>query len=301
LAQGDYAAGWSDYGWRVRCRGLGRSANLPAWDGSPAASQRVVLLGDNSISETLLLLRYLKPLADRQVNFVLDLPAAVAPLVGASEYRRYLPEGDSPAPPNVQAHLIQLPSLFGTTPQSIPEIPYLDIEAERLDAWRTRLKNYKGLRVGLARLSEPTDPLAGARALPTHFADALRDLPGVQLFALEPGAWAESASPPIDACALTGEADPAGTTHSLAETAALVQALDLVIAADGPIAHLAGALGANVWVALSHGPDWCWMQNLDRSPWYPSARLFRPTPESDWSELISRIRTEVAQLAAAPR
>jgi hypothetical protein len=150
-------------------------------------------------------------------------------------------------------------------------------------------------------LGEPTDPLAGARALPIHIADALCDLPGVQLFALEPGAWTESASPPIDPYTLPGDEHSVGAEHSLAETAALVRALDLVIAADGPIAHLAGALGANVWVALSHGPDWCWMQNFDRSPWYPSARLFRPTPESSWDELIARIRSEVAQLAAAPR
>jgi len=299
LAQGDYAAAWSDYGWRVRCRGLARSANLPTWDGS--SEQTVHLLCDSSASETLLLLRYVKPLAEREVNFVLDVPAALAPLVGA-ELRKYLPEADSPTAANVQSHLAQLPGLFRTTPQSIPSaIPYLEVDRARADAWRSRLESHKGLCVGIARLSEPTDPLAGARLLPVRIAEALGDLPGVQLFSLEPGAWSESASPPIDPYALANDAHSAGSEPGLAEAAALMGALDLVIAADGPMAHLAGALGANVWVALSHGADWCWMQNIDRTPWYPGARLFRPTADGGWDELIARIRGEVAQLAAGPR
>jgi len=299
LAQGDYAAAWSDYGWRVRCRGFARSVNLPAWDGS--SDERVHLLCDKSASETLLLLRYAKLLAERDVNFVLDVPAALVPLV-AAELRKHLLEADSAQAANVQCQLAQLPGLFRTTPQSIPsEIPYLEVDRARADAWRARLESHKGLRVGLARLSEPTDPLAGARELPIHIADALGDLPNVQLFALEPAAWSESASPPIDPYAPAKGELSTGAEPGLAEAAALMGALDLVIAADGPMAHLAGALGANVWVALSRGADWCWMQNIDRSSWYPAARLFRPTAEGGWDELIARIRSEVAQLAASPR
>jgi ADP-heptose:LPS heptosyltransferase len=78
-----------------------------------------------------------------------------------------------------------------------------------------------------------------------------------------------------------------------AETAALIESLDLVITVDTSVAHLAGALGKPVWILLPHAPDWRWLLGRNDSPWYSSARLFRQTTAGDWPGTLSRVMAEL--------
>jgi ADP-heptose:LPS heptosyltransferase len=75
----------------------------------------------------------------------------------------------------------------------------------------------------------------------------------------------------------------------LVDTAAVMENLDLVIVADMSLAHLAGAVGAPVWVALPFAADWRWTSGRDDSPWYPSMRLFRQRRRGDWDEVFARM------------
>jgi ADP-heptose:LPS heptosyltransferase len=79
----------------------------------------------------------------------------------------------------------------------------------------------------------------------------------------------------------------------MADTAAVLRCLDLVISVDTAVAHLAGALGGLVWVALSYAPDWRWLMNREDSPWYPTMRLFRQNRFGDWSNVFERIEAEL--------
>jgi ADP-heptose:LPS heptosyltransferase len=82
------------------------------------------------------------------------------------------------------------------------------------------------------------------------------------------------------------------------DTAAIMKSLDLVVTCDSAIAHLAGALDLPVWIAVSAGSQWRWMRNRADSPWYPTARLFRQTRLSDWSDVMARVAENLATLAA---
>jgi ADP-heptose:LPS heptosyltransferase len=82
------------------------------------------------------------------------------------------------------------------------------------------------------------------------------------------------------------------------ETAALMSALDLIVTSDTSVAHLAGALGLPVWVALHAAPEWRWLLERGDSPWYPTMRLFRQRAPGDWLELFERLAREVGELAA---
>ncbi|MGO9939945.1 MAG: glycosyltransferase family 9 protein [Terracidiphilus sp.] len=81
--------------------------------------------------------------------------------------------------------------------------------------------------------------------------------------------------------------------RNLAETAALLAMLDLVITTDTCIAHLAGAMGKPVWILLPHLADWRWMEKVETTPWYPTARLFRQQSSGDWAGMLERVSAEI--------
>ncbi|HEX7380170.1 MAG TPA: glycosyltransferase family 9 protein, partial [Pirellulales bacterium] len=85
--------------------------------------------------------------------------------------------------------------------------------------------------------------------------------------------------------------------NSFLDTAAVLANLDLHICCDTSLAHLAGALGVPVWVALPFAPDWRWLLDREDSPWYPTMRLFRQRREGDWSDVFERIAAAARQLA----
>jgi hypothetical protein len=85
-------------------------------------------------------------------------------------------------------------------------------------------------------------------------------------------------------------------TGAFMDTAAIMMNLDLVICCDTAIAHLAGALGVPVWVALPLVPDWRWLLERDDSPWYPTMRLFRQTRYASWDDVFGRIAEELANV-----
>ena len=90
--------------------------------------------------------------------------------------------------------------------------------------------------------------------------------------------------------------NPAARLGDFADTAALTAQLDLVIAVDTSVAHLAGALGRPLWVLLPFSPDWRWLLGRDDSPWYPTARLFRQSRTEDWAGVIDAVCRELVRL-----
>jgi ADP-heptose:LPS heptosyltransferase len=83
------------------------------------------------------------------------------------------------------------------------------------------------------------------------------------------------------------------------ETAAMISCLDLVIAVDTSVAHLAGALAKPTWIVLPYAPDYRWLLDRDDSPWYPTVRLFRQTAARDYAEVLDRVRAELMARVAA--
>ena len=120
----------------------------------------------------------------------------------------------------------------------------------------------------------------------------LASLPGVRLVSLQKGFGSEQIAtvdfPVLD---LSGRLDE--VAGPFMDTAAVIRNLDLVVTADTAIAHLAGALGVPVWLALQFSPDWRWLQGRDDSPWYPTMRLFRQTTFGEWPDVFERIAKAV--------
>jgi ADP-heptose:LPS heptosyltransferase len=123
--------------------------------------------------------------------------------------------------------------------------------------------------------------------------EPLLRLRGAHFFSLQLGAAAAQ----LDAAGLD-IADLRPEIEDMADTGALISQLDLVIAADTSVAHLAGALGKPVWVMLPYAPDWRWLLDREDSPWYPTMRLFRQAELGDWGPVVAKVRDALDSLLA---
>ncbi|WP_330995697.1 glycosyltransferase family 9 protein [Burkholderia territorii] len=193
---------------------------------------------------------------------------------------------------------MSLPMAFDTRVDTIPAaIPYLQADVERVRYWRERFSQHGAFsrlrRVGLVWAGDPRPDQPGANTIDgrrsfraSAYLPLLR-LPGITFVSLQKG---DLTRPQLyDLPPELRPLDLMGEVRDFADTAALIECLDLVITVDTSVAHLAGALGKPVWILSRFDGCWRWLQNRDDSPWYPTARLFRQTRPGDWDGVIERV------------
>jgi rfaE bifunctional protein nucleotidyltransferase chain/domain len=305
LAQGDYQRGWPEYESRwKKPETKTRSLPEPRWDGSPLTDKTILLWCEQGIGDTFQFLRYAFQVKKRGATVWLECPDALVSLLATCPgVDRVLPEG-APLPPGFHCHapLMSLPFLCGTTLANVPaEIPYLRADAAEVDRWHRQLSASPHLKIGVTWQGNPKHRYDRHRSFSVHWLRTLTTLEGVELYSLQKGFGAEELKtvrfPITD---LRGQLDELGGTFL--NTAAAIQALDLIITCDSAVAHLAGALGVPVWIPLSALSDWRWLRDREDTPWYPTMRLFRQPKLGEWASVFQRIRTEVESLRdARPR
>jgi ADP-heptose:LPS heptosyltransferase len=169
---------------------------------------------------------------------------------------------------------------------SIPDqVPYLLAESHEVERWRERLGTDEDIKVGITWAGSKTHKLDRKRSLPAELLAPLGKIPGVRFISLQKDRKEEATSK-LSGLSLT---DWTAELYDLANTAALIANLDLVISVDTAVAHLAGAMGKTIWVLLPEVPDWRWMMDRDDSPWYPTMTLFRRGKKESWAEPIRRV------------
>ena len=292
LLLGNLERGWAELEWRWRLKG--RSVRpLPRWDGSSLAGKTILLHAEQGLGDTIQFIRYAALVKERGATVVVECqPALLGVLTGCPGIDRLVPEGCPVPECELQAGLFSLAGLFGTTLPSIPaKVPYLVADPARVNQWRKRLAGVSGSKVGICWQGSPYHKNDRQRSVPLAQFEPVAEVPGVRLVCLQKGLgheqWDTLAGrwPTVN---LPIQAE--GPSPGWVETGALLSALDLVITVDTAVAHLAGALGVPVWVALPFAPDWRWLLGREDSPWYPSMRLFRQTQRGDWADVFQRIK-----------
>ncbi len=191
--------------------------------------------------------------------------------------------------------MLSLPLALGTTLATIPaEAPYLHADPAEATAWGTRLiaLGKPGARIGLVWAGNPRKhlPVSSAtdrrRSMPPDRLAPLFDLPGFHFVSLQKDGPAAPARFPLT--------DFMPEMTDLADTAALIANLDLVIAVDTAVAHLAAALGKPVWLLNRFDSCWRWFVGRSDSPWYPTLRIFRQPRSGDWDAVIDSVCAELA-------
>jgi hypothetical protein len=292
LALGDFAPGWLEYEWRNQTE-AGKTA-LPAmtsaaWNGMRIPNGRLLMIGDQGYGDTIQFARYIPMLAERCAELVLGSSAEMAPLLanmpGVAQYCHRWTDVPGHA---AHCRLSSVPGLLHTTLETIPaDIPYLSADPARVAVWREQLDARLpagARRIGLAWIGRPTHPNDRRRSLPLARLAPLGTVGGASFVSLQkPVPQSDDASLSL----FPGLADISGELADFGETAAVIANLDLVIAADTAVVHLAGALGKPVWILLPKAADWRWMLERSDSPWYPTARLFRQKVPGAWDPVIA--------------
>lgn len=308
LSVGDYQRGWREYEWRWRMPDAPRARALPPrWRGEePLAGRSILLTGEQGFGDSLQFCRYAPRLAALGAHVVLQVPAALVTLLqslqGVGEVI-----ADEQAPPACDYHcpLLSLPLALKTTLQSIPSaVPYLRAESQRVADWATRLGPSSRPRVGVVWSGglRAGQPWQRRRNIPLTLLAPLGRIDTVEFFSLQKGEPAES-----ELAALTagGWHGPRLMQHSaqlrdFADTAALVEQLDLVISVDTALVHLAGALGKPIWILNRFDSCWRWFRERTDSPWYPSARLYRQARAGEWTAVIEHVVQDLHDWASQP-
>jgi len=205
-----------------------------------------------------------------------------------------LPVGELPAHFDYHSALLSLPRAFGTRIETIPAaIPYLKADPARMACYRERIGT-AGFRIGICWQGSY---IAGIRSFPLTSFEDVAALPGVRLISLQKGAGAEQVEtlPPGMAVEVLGDGFP----QDFSDTAAAMEALDLVISCDTSVAHLAGALGRPCWTVLRFGADWRWLTGRGDTPWYPGMRLFRQPAPGDWPGVFRQMVSEIGEILRA--
>lgn len=307
LLLGEFEHGWREYEWRWRdgtdSHGFD-AAQL--WTGAQALAGKTVLVHhEQGFGDTLQFVRFTDRLSAAGARVVLRVQNALLPLLQAYPGVAEVVGEDTPLPP-FDYHIPLMSLAFAlkvraadlAAPEHSPQ-PYLGADPVRVAQWeRLFSSSARRPRVGVV--------WSGSRG---HLNDRNRSIPLAQLATLfDANAEFVSLQKDVrdDDRVHFGELvqrgilrDVAKRLENFADTAALISQLDLVIAVDTAVAHLAASLGKPVWIALPFTPDWRWQMNRCDSPWYASVRLFRQSARGDWLNVVRELRDALAALPVA--
>jgi len=305
LLQGKLETGWVEYDWRwklpdfawlVRVYG---EFSQPRWTGEDISERTILVYTEQGLGDIIQFARYLPLLVQRAARVVVATHPPARRLLGSIEGITLIAIGETPLPEfDVHCPLLSLPRAFGTRLDSIPAtVPYLHAEVSERLRWDQRIGG-KGLRVGIVWAGNPVTKRDCFRSPHLARVAPLFSIPGIDFIALQVGKGREDCEAnPLPPHVL----DLGAEVHDLAETAAVMSGLDLMICScTGPL-HLAAALGLPCWAMIPFAPHFSWLLDRTDTPWYPQMRLYRQEqPGQDWSGVVERIAGDLAALAPRP-
>ena len=295
LVMGDFDRGWPEYEvrWRLK-QNPPRRFPFPLWEGQENRTVSLLVHHEQGLGDTIQFCRYLPMVAPRVGRLVFECQAELARLMtcipGVAEV---IPSGRPTPACDYHVPLLNLPRFLRTNFDNIPaEIPYLQPPPGIMTPTIHRSHGTK-LAVGIVWAGKPSHNNDKNRSTTLERFLCLADLPGVALYSLQKGLRTADIQT-LGAQALV--TDIGSRLSDFAETALLLAQLDLIVAVDTAVVHLAGALGIPTFVVIPYTPDWRWLRGRDDTPWYPTLRLFRQPQPREWDSVFDRVRSAVQAL-----
>jgi len=295
LLQGNYIEGWQDYEARWLRADPPRCFSCPQWKGEPLQGARILLHSEQGLGDSLQCFRYIPLVHAGGGSVILDVPPGLKRLAEQLPGVAQLTVAGRELPPfDLHCPLMSLPLAFGTTPETIPNrFPYVSVPPEAAEAAAKIPWSTSGPRVGLIWSGNPRHRRDRFRSIPIDCFQPILDLPGIHFYSLQIGPGASPLEQPGPLAARITHLAP--HISDLADTAAILEHLDLLLTVDTSVVHLAGALARPVWVLVPAAPDWRWMRGRVDSLWYPTARLFRQFNWFQWQPVLEHVREALLQ------
>lgn len=311
LLKGDFEFGWDKY--ENRWHSVDAPAYLfgqipPLTSLDHLRGKNILVWAEQGLGDTIQFCRYVELLSHLGAKITLLVQPALAELLqdldGAErlvvDHPKNLAEFDFQIP------LMSLPLFFKTDLSNIPvNIPYIFPNSEKVEYWKGQIGKKDHLKVGIVwsggfRKDSPSYWAVNSRRnIPFSKIAVLQDVEGVDFYSLQKGEPAESEFLKEGAkiWPRANLVNIAPMLSDFSDTAAVIENLDLVITVDTSTAHLAAAMGKPVWILNRFDACWRWLKERTDSPWYPSAQLYRQRNSGDWSELMTRVVTDLRALA----
>jgi len=288
LLKGEFLPGFQQYDWRWQ---LGRSPPRgligPEWDGSELKGKTLLIHQEQGFGDMIQFARYIPLAKARGGTIVVEVQPELSRLFATLPGIDKIINRGSPLPKyDYFVPMMSLAKVFATTIDTVPaETPYLappDMHAVQLPASLDQQ-----FQIGIVWAGKSSHQNDKNRSCGFERFIELLGVPGVTVHSLQKGPRESDIVAAGCGALVNGLGSRLG---DFADTACVIQQLDLVITVDTAVAHLAGALGKPVWVLLPFAPDWRWMTDRDSSPWYPDMRLFRQQKPGDWDKVFSNLR-----------
>jgi len=270
----------------------------PLWDGQRLKDKTILLYGEQGFGDGIQFVRYVPFVREKMERGKLLLyvrPELMRLLQGVEgiDFIGSFKDEKTILPHDFQVPLLSLPGIFKTTPPSIPStVPYIHLKGKQ-SHFESLASNSLKKKVGLVWKCSPTVTSVHHKSIPLEVFKPLFELQQYQFYSLH---VASHISEIYQVDYIASILDVSPYLNDFRDTAEILLQLDLVISIDTAVAHLAGALGRQVWTLLPYFPDWRWLLEGEESPWYPSMRLFRQKKPGEWTSLIQSVKEELIAL-----
>ena len=302
LLRGDYEQGWRDFESRRKALKLERHYRQPYWDGSPLQDKTIFIYQEQGQGDCIHCARYLPLLVAQGARVVVECRKALFRLFESIPGIELILPDQKPPEFDFHAGIMSLPMLFGTTLRNVPNIvPYLQAPPDLKERWqKLGLHTWPKPRIGFVFRGARFQDNNRHRSCTLKDLQPVLDIPGLTFTCLQKELTAQDRESLRSMAHIHVLEEQ---LHDFANTAAVIEDLDLVITVDTSVAHLAGALGKPVWIMLCRNSSWQWLLEREDSPWYPTARLFRQESLDDWGPVVAALRVallEFFELAELP-
>jgi tetratricopeptide (TPR) repeat protein len=301
LLQGKTERGWEEYEWRwalsdfADLAALRRDLTQPQWSGGDISDKTILIYTEQGLGDIIQFARYLPLVVARAARVLLAASTATRRLLSSiAGVTMVAPEEVAEQSFDVHCALLSLPRAFETRIDTIPAaIPYLQVDPLEAARWAARMGG-TGPRVGIVWAGNPATKRDRLRSPRLASMAPLFTVPGITFISLQMGAGRQDlAHTPLPSHVI----DLGEEITDLADTAAIMAGLDLMISSCTAPLHLAGAMGRPTWAMIPFAPHFPWLLDRTDSPWYPSMRLYRQSqPGTDWSSVVEHIAADLRTL-----
>jgi tetratricopeptide (TPR) repeat protein len=299
ILKGEYEEGWQLYEYRRYKQDLKGSYPIyeqPLWLGQESVTDKILYIyPEQGLGDFIQFCRY-GPLVEKLgAKVILKVPDALYTMIKTMGLNAKIVRNDEKVEEfDFHCPIMSLPLAFKTTVETIPnKIPYFFSDQLKKNYWQRKFAHVtNSLKVGLVWSGSKDHKKDHDRSLRLEQLTPILDLP-VTFYSLQKEVREQDK---ITLSKLNHIQQYHEELNDFSDTAAMVDCLDLVISVDTSVAHLAGAMGKNVWILISYLPDYRWMLDREDTPWYPTARLFRQANVGDWDNAILNIRNALEEL-----